>query len=138
MEIKLCNLMLKKLLVLFMITFRVFHFFIFLFLHVFISLCFHFFLFWFLFISLFSCFRFYRCFHRWLHLFTSLSLDCLCCYPKCYGFERASFTLRVFYLTLLSCFYHSFSGACSSTLKVKEVLTDVQNTDPVHLFFWNI
>ena len=67
-------------------TLRVFYFFTFSFLLVFIS----------------SCFRFVRRFYCWLHLLTSLFLHCLlstsflCCYRERYGFERAFFTLRQF------------------------------------------
>ena len=74
-------------------TLRVFYFFMFSFLLIFIS----------------SCFRFVRRFYCWLHLFTSLFLhylsgtSFLCCYHESYGFGRAFFTLRIVFFTL---FWH--------------------------------
>ena len=108
-----------------------FHFFMFSFLHVFISLWFHFF----------------RCF---LGVFI---VDCICSLHRflsvCSLFVhwcivtasatdlREKFLLwGVLYLTISSCFYQDFSGSGSSALKVGGFPTQVQNTDPAHPFVW--
>ena len=57
----------------------------------------------FLFLHVFISSDVFGCFHCWLYLSISLFLHC-CCYCECYGFERAFFTLRSFFLTLLPAF----------------------------------
>ena len=53
-------------------------------------------------------------------------------YRECFGYERAFFILRGFYLTLLP--NKTPLRADNSPLKVAEPLTEVQNTDPAHVF----
>ena len=55
-------------------------------------------------------------------------------YRECFGYERAFFILRGFYLTLLP--NKTPLRADNSPLKVAEPLTEVQNTDPAHVFVW--
>ena len=81
LEIKLFYIILKKLLVVFRRTVRVFHFFLLSFLLVLIS----------------SCLYFFKCFYCCLHFFTLLLLHCLFCDHKCYVFEKAFFTLKGFW-----------------------------------------
>ena len=114
-------------------VFRVFHFFVFLFLFVFISYCFHFFLFLVIIVFISSCFHF----SQFLVLFVFVPSDVsslLRCYHECYGFEKAFFTLRRFLSYTPSCVYQGFPGTGSSALKVAGLPTEVQNTDPSHLF----
>ena len=107
-----------------------FHFFMFSFLHVLISLWFHF----------FRCFLgvFIVCICS-LHRFLSVcSLFVHWCIVTASATDlREKFLLwGVLYLTISSCFYQDFSGSGSSALKVGEFPTQVQNTDPAHPFVW--
>ena len=81
LEIKLFYVILKKLLVVFRRTVRVFHFFLLSFLLVLIS----------------SCLCFFICFYCCLHFFTSLFLHCLFCDRRYYVFERAFFYSQGFF-----------------------------------------
>ena len=95
-------------------TLRVFHFFLFSILLVFIFTCFYFFLFSFLLVFISSRFHFF------LFSFVKMVdciclLHCLCCYHECYEFERAFFTLRRF---LPSCWFQGFPGSRQFNLKV--------------------
>ena len=81
LEIKLFYIILKKLLVVFRRTVRVFHFFLLSFLLVLIS----------------SCLCFFICFYCCLHFFTSLFLHCLFCDRRYYVFERAFFYSQGFF-----------------------------------------
>ena len=96
LEIKLFYIILKKLLVVFRRTVRVFHFFLLSFLLVLIS----------------SCLCFFICFYCCLHFFTSLFLHYLFCDRKCYVFERAFFHSQVFF-TL-----HIFIAFIKASLKL--------------------
>ena len=55
-------------------------------------------------------------------------------YRKCYGIEKASFTLRLFLPYTPSCFYQGLPGPGSSALKNPECFTEVRNTSRTHLF----
>ena len=103
-------------------VFRVFHFFSFLFLTVFLSFCFHFFS-----LSFLLVFTFYYYYYYYYFFFSFLQmfLYCLRCYHKCNRIGRKIFTLRRFLAYTLSHFYQGFPGACSSVLKVAGPPTEV-------------
>ena len=114
---------LKKSYLIFRRTLRDSHFFVYSFLFVFISSNFFSFLFSFLQIFLLLILFVY---------FTVSSF--LCCYRECYGFERASFTLRWSLPYTPSCFYQDFDGAGSSALKVAGLATEFRSIDLTHMF----
>ena len=121
---------------------------------------------WGVFITAFSCVfivkywfspLFFGCFHRWLHFFMSPAFFTLTAffllfiryfvfvllYREYYRFERAYFTLRCFlpYTTSRNLAQPAFIKvsleAGSFFLKVAGPPTEVQNTDPTHLFVWS-
>ena len=55
-------------------------------------------------------------------------------YSERYGFERAIFTLRLFYLTLLPAGFKASLGAGSSVSELAGLHADLRNIAPVQQF----
>ena len=116
-------------------------FFSFSFLFAFISYRFYFFLSAFFLVFNSFCFRFFRYFLLLIAFdhFTVSSLFVLLPWVlriwKSILYSLVFFTLQTFPTFGTTCFYQGFPGGGSSFLKVAGLPTEVQNTDPTHLFF---